>query len=553
MREMQTDILIVGGGTGGVAAALSATSLGHRVILTEQYPWLGGQLTSQLVPPDENAWINTEGPTARYRSYREQVRQYYRDYYPLTAEARFNPRLNPGGGTVSGLCHEPRVGAAVIDQMLAPLRMSKQLTVLQPVRPTSVDVDGDHVRGVTVEHVETGEQIHITAAYVLDATELGDLLPMSGTEYVSGAESKADHGEMHAIDGPAEPDNVQALTWCFAMAYDPTPGADYTIDKPEQYEFWRDFVPALTPAWSGRLLCLDDVHPVDLSLRENCLFSGEPTGPMGRSFWDYRQIVDPSIYDTPAEVHAATSVNWPMNDYMLGSIIDHPDDVVAKHLAGARQLSLSLFYWLQTDAPNPTTGGTGYPGLYLRSDLAGTDDGLAQAPYIRESRRIKAEFTVTEAHVGKQMRWNRDETYHVFEHRGFDPVAGPLSEAFDDTVGIGSYAIDLHPSTNGRNYVDVASTPFQIPLGALIPQRMQNLLPACKNLGVTHITNGCYRLHPVEWNIGEVAGLLAAYCLKNAMKPTQVRNKHEQLRDFQGLLGQQGVPLNWPWQKNPLW
>ncbi|MGG2474547.1 FAD-dependent oxidoreductase, partial [Rhizobium sp. BR5] len=34
-----------------------------------------------------------------------------------------------------------------------------------------------------------------------------------------------------------------------------------------------------------------------------------------------------------------------------------------------------------------------------------------------------------------------------------------------------------------------------------------------KNIGTTHITNGCYRLHPVEWNIGEVAGMLAAYCL----------------------------------------
>ena len=66
--------------------------------------------------------------------------------------------------------------------------------------------------------------------------------------------------------------------------------------------------------------------------------------------------------------------------------------------------------------------------------------------------------------------------------------------------------IDLHPSTGGDNYIDIARLPFQIPLGALIAGRVENLLPACKNLGVTHITNGCYRLHPVEWNIGEAAG-----------------------------------------------
>ena len=80
-------------------------------------------------------------------------------------------------------------------------------------------------------------------------------------------------------------------------------------------------------------------------------------------------------------------------------------------------------------------------------------------------------------------------------------------------MGVGSYRIDLHPSTGGNNYIDISSLPFQIPLGALIPRRVENLLPACKNLGTTHITNGCYRLHPVEWAIGEAAGALAAYCL----------------------------------------
>jgi hypothetical protein len=62
---------------------------------------------------------------------------------------------------------------------------------------------------------------------------------------------------------------------------------------------------------------------------------------------------------------------------------------------------------------------------------------------------------------------------------------------------------------------------------------MTNLLPACKNAGVTHITNGCYRLHPVEWNIGEAAGALAAYCLDRDLIPTQVRNDRGHLSNFQ--------------------
>ena len=83
------------------------------------------------------------------------------------------------------------------------------------------------------------------------------------------------------------------------------------------------------------------------------------------------------------------------------------------------------------------------------------------------------------------------------------PAVEVKAADFPDSVGLGAYRIDLHPDTAGNNYVDLSSLPFQIPLGALLPRRMENLLPACKNLGVTHITNGCYRLHPVEWNLGE--------------------------------------------------
>ena len=117
---------------------------------------------------------------------------------------------------------------------------------------------------------------------------------------------------------------------------------------------------------------------------------------------------------------------------------------------------------------------------------------------------------------------------------------------FPDSVGIGSYRIDLHPSTGGDNYVDIASLPFQIPLGALIPVRVENLLPAAKNLGVTHVTNGCFRLHPVEWNIGEAAGALAAFCQRTGRTPRAVRNTPSALRQFQDLLVRHGVELAWP-------
>jgi hypothetical protein len=113
-------------------------------------------------------------------------------------------------------------------------------------------------------------------------------------------------------------------------------------------------------------------------------------------------------------------------------------------------------------------------------------------------------------------------------------------------VGVGSYRIDLHPSSGGDNYIDVSSLPFQIPMGALIPRRVDNLLAASKNIGVTHITNGCYRLHPVEWNIGESAGALAARCVAAKETPRAVRNDAQKLKDFQQLIGRQGIEIAWP-------
>src|SRR5262249_19180616 len=132
MRELKCDVLIVGGGVGGVAAALGALSQGKRVILTEETDWIGGQLTSQAVPPDENQWIrdNQHGCTRRYFEYRERVRDYYRRNLPLTDAAKKDPKLNPGGGGVSPLCHEPRIGVAVLDEMLAPCRTTGHVRVL---------------------------------------------------------------------------------------------------------------------------------------------------------------------------------------------------------------------------------------------------------------------------------------------------------------------------------------------------------------------------------------------------------------------------------------
>lgn len=526
-KELTADLVIIGGGLGGCAAALAAARNGLRVILTEETDWIGGQLTSQAVPPDENPWIETFGGTRSYLNLRERIRDYYKRNFPLTAEARGKMYLNPGNGGVSKLCHEPRVALAVLNEMLAPFVAGRKVQILLRHQARSALTQGDKVEAVIMRSAESGHDLILTAPMFVDATETGELLPLTKTEYVTGAEAQSETGEPHAAR-EAQPQNMQAFTVCFPMEY--VPGADHTIEQPREWEFWRDYVPAITPPWTGKLLSLDYSHPQTLAPRN---IGFDPVKREG--LFHYRQIVDRRNYIEGTHAGDVTLVNWPQNDYLLGNPFEVSPEAAAQHVERAKQLSLSLFYWLQTEAPRPD-GEAGWKGLRLRPDIVGTEDGMAKYPYIRESRRIKAEFTVLEQYVGTDARAKA-------LGKAKEDVA---AESFHDSVGIGSYRIDLHPSTGGDNYIDISSLPFQIPLGALIPKRVENLLPACKNLGVTHITNGCYRLHPVEWNIGEAVGALAAFCLAKKKLPREVRKQGALLRDFQNLLTQDGVPLNWP-------
>lgn len=532
-KSLTTDVLVVGGGLGGVGAALGALRRGRRVVLTEEYEWLGGQLTSQAVPPDEHCWVEQFGTTRSYRALRDGVRQYYRENYPLTENARHRPQLNPGAGHVSKLCHEPRVAVAVIDAMLMPFVGSGRLIIKKHAKAVSCQMDGATVRSVEFRRLDVPDKFTVTAGYVIDATELGDLLPMTNTPYVTGFESRKDTGEPSAPE-EAQPDNSQAVSITFAI--DHIEGQDNTIPKPEAYDHWRACHPDF---WGAPLLGLKAPHPRTLEIVEReftpnpnddpalvCADQRRSGGDM--NLWTFRRIAAKDNFQPGAYESDICLVNWPMIDYFEKPIIDVPEDVFQTRLAEAASLSYSMMYYLQTECPRADGKGKGYPGLRLRGDITGTEHGLAMAPYIRESRRIKALTTIVEQDLSLEIRGSKGAKH------------------YPDSIGVGMYRIDLHPSTGGDNYIDVACCPFEIPLGSLIPVDRPNLLAGCKNIGTTHITNGCYRLHPVEWNIGEAAGLLAAHCLDKGLSPQEVQGKSELFEEFHKLVQQEGIETSWP-------
>jgi hypothetical protein len=526
----RADVAVIGGGLGGVAAALAACRRGATVVLSCEEPWLGGQLTSQAVPPDEHPWIEEIGATATYRALRDGIRGYYRRSFPLTDAARSRPDFNPGAGWVSKLCHEPKVAVAVIEELLAPWVSGGRLTILRLAKPVAAEVTGARVTAVRLRSEALGD-VEVTADFIVDATELGDLLPLTGTEYVTGFESQDDTGEPHA-PSVAQPDNIQALTVCFALDH---VDGDHTIDRPEQYDHWRASAPA---AWGGPLLSLEAPHPRtgEKEYKEFVPNPGDDVSAVNAdqsvvagadNLWLFRRIAARDMFTPGSYGSDITLVNWGMIDYLEEHVIDVDEATMASRLSDAKQLSLSMLYWLQTEVPRPD-GGQGWPGLRLRPDVMGTTDGLAQAAYHREGRRIRALRRVVEQDLSLAVRGDH----------------GAVS--YDDSIGIGMYRIDLHPSTGGDKYIDVASSPFEIPLGALIPERMENLLAGAKNIGTTHITNGCYRLHPVEWNAGEVAGLLAADCALSGRTPHQVWHDSRLTAEFQDLTERFGIPRRWP-------
>lgn len=521
-HELASDIVIVGGGLGGVSAALAAGRLGARVILVEELDWLGGQLTAQGVPPDEHPWIESVTGSESYAALRRAIREHYRRHLPLTAGARAQLRLNPGQGNVSTLCHEPRVAARVLDDLLAPLVAAGTLSVLRRHRLLAVHARGDRIDAVQLQDLEQGRTFDIGARLFIDATEIGDFIGMAGVEHVFGAESQARTGEPHAL-AQADPFDQQALTWCLAADY--LPDEDHTIARPAGYERFRTLQ---LPCWPGPQFSWVLSDFVTHEPRERPLFAG-PTDAVGvYDLWHARRIAWRGNFEPGAYASDITLANWPQMDYWEQPVVGVPPEQQARALEQARQFSLSFFHWMQTEAPRHD-GGIGYRGLRLRGDVLGTCDGLAKQAYYREGRRIEAEFTVLEQHIGVAARAGHD-----------------AAEPFFDSVGIGAYRIDLHPSTRGRNTVDIDSFPFQIPLGALLPTRVENLLPACKNLGTTRITNGAYREHATEWSIGEASGTLAAFALARALPPRAVRADERLLVDFQRLLEAQGVLLSWP-------
>lgn len=463
-----------------MAATLVACAAGRRVCLVEATRWLGGQCTSQGVSAlDEHRYIESWPGSASYAAFRRAVR--------IAMATRFGvspadiDAFNPGNAWVSNLCFLPDVAQQVIEELLAPFVARGLLTICDESTLVHVHRVDQLIQSVVITTSQHQQQC-IRARYFVDASDAGDVLAYAHLAYVTGAESHTDTGEIHAPP-VARPHEVQSFTYGFAVEY--VPGSNNRIAKPEGYAILRDRQP-FTLTLTGN----------DGEARPFRMFCDGPTGLP--PFWTYRRLWDGS-HTQPTSTDIAL-INWNSNDYHEQRIIDqHPDDVAAAH-DEAKRLSLAFLYWLQTEVPRDD-GGYGYPELRLRADVMGTADGLSCVPYVRESRRSPGLRRIVADDI-------------LVAHQPF-----ARARHCADSVGVGWYFMDLHPAPGNMTSMFAPTRPFQIPMGALIPPDCHNLLLANKTIATTHLSNGAYRLHPIEWQIGTAIACIALESLETELHP----------------------------------
>ena len=533
-EDLSFPILIVGGSTAAYSATLAALKAGANVCLVQPQKVLGGQFTTQALPASDDGKLLQKKPSNLIDSEKfaiSKTQKAFRDRARQLQKVNGKAIDNPGGGWVSPFAVTPVNAAQALNQGIIPYLTNGQLTLIAFAEPIEVLITESagqlrRVTGVVFQDRQTNHRFTVNANIVMEATDLGDLLELGQIESRVGQESRHQTGESALPETPY-PMCQQAITVC-AVVEKSASGEGVPIGAPDGY----DQVPWLNAQDFTSIFWIRKS-----STWEKRYFYHN------WGIFRYRRLQRSQQTNTP-KPGDVTVINWatsprgdngnpppnntgePLccgNDYRMGALVGVSIQDRQKHIQQARDRARAYIHYLQTN---------GISDLKPRGDLTWTDDGIALEPYIREARRGVALTTIRHEDVAQKF---------------FGKAA--RARCFDDSVGIGQYHyLDVHPNDT-PGHVDLGnaniSLPFTIPLTALIPINTNGLILSAKSIGTTHITNSAYRMHPVEWAIGEAGGYLAAFALNQGVEVRQVATEVKLKRQFQGWLAQQGIPLFW--------
>lgn len=431
--------------------------------------------------------------------------------------------------------------------------------------------------------------------YVVDASETGELIALADVPYRLGIDARS-YLEPSASSATNDSYCTQGFTYTFAMEATKEPirhtiprwysryAAYYSFELPRLASFPLIF--AYRRIWSPK-----KGEPVKFG---GVNFDAPVPGDISMQNWtwgnDYRPgtALDNLIY-TRSQLQATRQLE--PGGWMGGLRL--------KSLRKAEEHAKGFFYWLVAGTTDSQLGNKVKQPQPNNRFLAGLDSpmgtvhGLSKYPYMREGRRIIGRpswgypqgFTLSEIDISR--RDYKDDYYRQTlppdEYRRLKAALAGLeataviagtkspeqtmrrkrSTVFPDSVGIGHYAIDFHPcmtlsppelpgntEREGERRGAGQAYPFQIPLRALIPQKIDNLLVAGKSIATTHIAAAAYRVHSFEWSSGAAAGTTADFALKYAIAPIQLVNRlplpEPLLELLQRRLNENGNPTAFP-------
>ena len=523
---LSCSILVVGGSTAAYSATLSALRMNLDVCLVQPLKVVGGQFTGQALPASDDGDLlkqqtgfrTVDGEQFAISRLQRWFRRRQRQLQPIAGQFQ----ENPGGAWVCPMTTTPVVAATALNEPLVPYLESGKLRLIVESDPIEVMMSPEtsgqcqQVTGVRFQQRHTSRRFTVTAPVTLEATDFGDLLELANLPSRVGQESRYDTGEA-ILPEQAIPACQQSFTFNVLVEYTT---ASQRMAAPvgygraawlNSYEFTGDYWTAKAGRWHRR----DFFHPFGI--------------------FRYRRVLRRSLHEKTISLGDVSVINWGTsphpekgqccgNDFRLGSLIGR-DPVERKELLQrARDRAQAYIHYLQTH---------GVSDLKPRGDLTWSADGIALEPYIREARRGIALTTIRHEDVAESFFPNQAR-----------------ARCFDDSLGIGQYHyLDLHGNLVEGHVTprgkDVIALPFSLPARSLVPVTTDGLILSAKSIGTTHITNAAYRMHPMEWAIGEASGFLAVFAIWTGESPRRIVETLPLLRKLQGLMARNGVPIFW--------
>lgn len=519
------DIVIYGGSSAGIAAAIEGARMNKKVVIVEPYGRLGGLSAGGLGATD----IGNKGVIGGIsREFYQNLKKYYEssENWPWEDSKEYfskNQRRTAEGEDAMWT-FEPSVALKVYEEMMAPYDI-----------PVFDYKKLDRRAGVVVENrriksFRTEDGTVFSGKMFIDATYEGDLMAAAGVSYTVGREDNSQYGETlngfslpeyHKNSGYHQfPDGVDP----YRKKGDPKSGLLWGIStRPPAAKGTGDL---LEQAYNFRI-CLTD-HPDNRvpiarpeyydSTRYELLVRLFEAQPDMREIGDYFIWTKMPNRKTDVNNRGAFSTDaigmnhdWPEADYKMREAI------LREHM----DYTLGLLYFYQNDPRVPEELQSFVKDWGLPADEYTENGNFTPQLYVREGRRMVSDYVMTQHHCQGEI------------------VA-------EDPVGMAAYGMDSHNTqrivTDGmvknEGNVEVGGfKPYPVSYRSLVPEKSE-----CENLAVpiavsaSHIAFGSIRMEPVFMVLGQSAAAAASMAIDRSAPLQDL--PYEELREVLEARGQ---------------